>query len=735
MQFLLKSALCACMALSATVSVRGMQMDNLNHLSESSGKYVTVQAGELSQQTQEIWQLSHPDMPMPTPKVTALKAPQREGEMTYTVTPALAEYPELNLSPGQYSFAFPKNNPKDLYQAMYFGPDFSLPFNLPAGTYDFVLFFWSMESDGIRCILREDIEVNADMEITAEPSEATEHIAFRPVLANGERIRTELWEEVEPEKWEMKDPGNCLLAEYFTQFLYHDIEFMSYQMNIVDRTDEEGNVVTGSRPGDVWITPSSKFKVYQKTAVGQAEEGNSLIAICAEGTNSQEMSNNPANYTEPLSANFADCLIMPELEQIWADPYVNGTIGFISFLEDKFSACNSLNMGGESWNYTTFRVCNDLQWNPKVELVPQYLKIFATDSENDIKYSIIAPFYSFEHNSWVAGHQSFIFTENTVLTIAGYAEGGYIDMPYNYFYSFPVSEDIVFGDNTPVTAFLKPSRSFDYSFVGRYGEVRSIDLYSNTLSVKCDGEELCSNYLDLNKFFWSDESQREGNWSVEINNENIKVDGLQGCNHCEMNFVNGSVGLTPTVMQMQMRTVDDKVTDRFSTPDGALLTFYAGGFKFDFDPITYGQWFTYDALKEIKVEYASYGSDSFNLLAVAEDPDKFFMPGYGAYYYAALDQVTEKSSTGWYDVRISLKDSEGNTQVQTVSPAFFIESLSGVESISTLDNAVKVEGCNIIAPAGSVVFNTAGVQTGSRDLAPGVYIVRTPSCSTKCVIK
>lgn len=491
------------MALSAVVSVWGKQTDYPNPLTDPSEKYVTVQAGELSPQAQKIWQLSHPDMPVPTPKVTMLKAPQRPEGDVYTVTPVLAEYPEMHLMPGLYSFAFLNGDPKNMYQAMYFEP-----FNLPAGVYDFVLYFWGAESDGIRCILKEDIEVNGDMEITADPTEATEHIVFRPVLADGERIRTELWKETSAGEWEMVDAGNCVQATYFTQFVYKDTGFMQDSMNIVDRTDSEGNVVSGSRPGDVWISRSSKLKVYQKTVVSQQEEGNSLIVIGADVIKSQELSNELANYTEPLTANFADCLIMPEIEQdpYSPNPYITGCAGFSTFINGSYNESDGLEIVGKTWNSATYRLCMDPNYSPEVMLIPQFYKIFAADNIKMISYSIVAPLYSPEDKQWVTGHQAPIFTQdNYFLAFLNNQIEGKINESYNYFYSVPATDDIVFGDNVPVTVFLKPSKQFSYSFVGRYGEVRTIDLYSSTLSVKCDGEEVCSDYFDLSNFFWSEE--------------------------------------------------------------------------------------------------------------------------------------------------------------------------------------------------------------------------------------
>ncbi len=92
-----------------------------------------------------------------------------------------------------------------------------------------------------------------------------------------------------------------------------------------------------------------------------------------------------------------------------------------------------------------------------------------------------------------------------------------------------------------------------------------------------------------------------------------------------------------------------------------------------------------------------------------------------------------KSETGWYDGRISLKNSQGNTQIQSVSPAFFIDSMTGTEIVSS-DNRVRVKGRNIIAPEGSIVCNATGVQTGTRNLASGMYLVRAGVLTFKCVV-
>lgn len=61
---------------------------------------------------------------------------------------------------------------------------------------------------------------------------------------------------------------------------------------------------------------------------------------------------------------------------------------------------------------------------------------------------------------------------------------------------------------------------------------------------------------------------------------------------------------------------------------------------------------------------------------------------------------------------------------------------SGVDETGLGSNgAVKAGHGYIEAPEGARVFNAAGVETGTRDLAAGIYIVRTADRAVKVVVK
>ncbi|MBD5355701.1 MAG: hypothetical protein HDR88_01680 [Bacteroides sp.] len=701
----------------------------------SDSQYVTTEVGQLSEDAQKAWQIAHPRIEIPKARITIPKSPQvveEADEVYYTVTPVIPTYPEY--LPSMYIFAFSVDDPSFYSTAYNFGEDMVFPFNLKGGLYDFLFYFQG--ADGIRFIVKENIEVSGDMEVTAEPTEATNHIAFRPLFSTGERISTDIWKMNSSEEFILVKEGNTSDAEQYTQFVYNDVNIMCFEIGLGDSINEEGDVVTGSVWGDAWVTPSEKLSVYQKVIANEKNEGISMIVIGANGTKTQEVSNNIKYYTEPVEANYVESLYKPEIEEnpFGIDPYSGGCMGYYTNINGVMQRANFSFQNPCSWETNKYRSCLDPVYTLEVDLMPQFTDIQFWDFPNG-HYGIVAPLYSFTENKWVAIHPIYGITYDSILETSGALPDGSLSMIPNQALSFTSNESIIFGNNTPITTFLKPSNYFCYSFVGRYGEIRTIDLLNHNLRITLNGEEVCNAYDDLNMFFNSDLALENGEWRYYIENSNMKVGGLQGKNSCEMYFPQGSSGISPTIMQLQMRNSEGKVTDQFDNKEDAIITFAAGGFKEIFNPDTFISWFDYEPLEEVTLEYAPYGSENYLFLEVVEDPEKFFMPGYGAYYYSPLSRIDCQSETGWYDVRISLKDVQGDTQVQTISPAFRIDSSTSVNSVVAKNNTVRVEGNDIVAPEDAIVFNTSGQRSGTHNLVPGVYIVHTTAGVTKCVIK
>lgn len=239
--------------------------------------------------------------------------------------------------------------------------------------------------------------------------------------------------------------------------------------------------------------------------------------------------------------------------------------------------------------------------------------------------------------------------------------------------------DIVFGDNVPVTLFMRPRYEPCYLFVGRYGEIRTVDYANHKLSIKKDGAEVCSSWADLKSAFSSwevdDVWKTPGEWDYEIDNADMAVDNLQGRNTCLIHLGKDASAPVPGVTRMQLRDVNGHVTDRFQTAADGKLYFSAG---------SWAEWsFNYEPLEDVKVEVAPYGTGNWTPFEVKEQPDKYFAKGFGAFYEGSLSQITEGAPYGWFDVRISLATAEGNTQQQVISPAFRIDELAGVKAVDS----------------------------------------------------
>ena len=167
----------------------------------------------------------------------------------------------------------------------------------------------------------------------------------------------------------------------------------------------------------------------------------------------------------------------------------------------------------------------------------------------------------------------------------------------------------------------------------------------------------------------------------------------------------------PVVQYLRFLNKDGIITDRFENISDAELGFYAGDFELKLSDDFMNSEFVVKEIKTVKVEYAHSDSDNYNEIEAVENPDMFFMPGYGYYYQANFESVTD-ALPGWYNLRITLIDETGNSMIQTLSPAFHVEKQSGMEALETTDKDT----------AADVWYNLQGIRLDGRPTAPGIYI-------------
>ena len=198
----------------------------------------------------------------------------------------------------------------------------------------------------------------------------------------------------------------------------------------------------------------------------------------------------------------------------------------------------------------------------------------------------------------------------------------------------------------------------------------------------------------------------------------------------------------PTLQMLMFKDMDGKVTDRFDNAADGTMYFSGGDFQWVYNSAS-DCYYTFETA-ETKVEYAPYGEDTFSPIEVAQVPELFFMPGFGDCYSANLATVDRTSKTGWFDLRIEMTDKAGNRQRQTISPAFKVNALSGIASVS--DDGVKVwtAGCEICiegadgaavevySVSGHKVASTSADRINTTAWPTGVYMVRvsTPTAAS-----
>ena len=239
----------------------------------------------------------------------------------------------------------------------------------------------------------------------------------------------------------------------------------------------------------------------------------------------------------------------------------------------------------------------------------------------------------------------------------------------------------------------------------------------------------------------TEQSVADGKIILNIENDNVLIDGiLKGGNHTKLVFCTDEEDFVPPTLQsLQFKNTDGIITDRFEKATDASVEFYAGDFMFheNYMPGDMYSYYSVAPLASVSASYAPYGSEDFKPIEVNENPDYFFMPGYGYFYNGSLESVNTNSPNGWFDMQISLTDASGNMQTQTISPAFYISGSDAIETIEGdgSDTPVKIEGDMIMASENADIYTMSGIRCKSRHVAPGVYIVVTPSQAVKVIVR
>lgn len=327
--------------------------------------------------------------------------------------------------------------------------------------------------------------------------------------------------------------------------------------------------------------------------------------------------------------------------------------------------------------------------------------------------------------------------------------------PINPHFSFLMDSTYLMASTTPYASTgAKPAMAGDKQYLtynvgayyGNYGENRFVDTQYYDEEATYAGEPVSlTGFRDVNAWLASlAEKETPGNADITVSfiNNNSKVGDLTGKNVCTLSFKEGDLNaVPPTVQRLMLRNTSGVPAVKFQNPQEGSLSIAGGVFKPVVHNVSFGAYsdniITWDySPASIKVECAPNGSDNYQEIAMTENAQKYVL-NYGTVWEGSLASCSRHSSNGWFDLKVTLSDGKGNTQTQTISPAFYVQSLLGAADVQNESEVFYVENGRIFSNLGNVVtvYGLSGAMVANERLAKGVYIVTSSAKTAKIFVK
>lgn len=605
--------------------------------------------------------------------------------------------------------------------------------HVPAGSYSFALMF--NDNSAVAC----SFDAAEGVTVAPDFTKAVNKYTFNPLLPDG----TEITGSLKDMSMQTIEKGSLTAAMMTFGVVVKGRYCNLYsQLSELLRLDYGSMVYDPCRETAIYVDDSGLLIPYFKVEGVSAKYGVVSVGINADGMEPGVISNDVADYREiirkwgnTLWVGAADNEKYPDADMTQVGlKRISST--WIPRAEGASIVDGRANIfGDKEWAAVLDKVwvCGkSIDEGASLAMCPAAAKgIWAGDND---AYGILSPcaaparegVYNIANHANGMGEGTFSVYDNwpAIVFTAG-----------NPVLSYPNAgvEDIVYGGNTPTLFYMPGDMSrFDFRFLGRYGEIRSIDNMNMTMQLKFAGDVIANDYGELRKW-WADPTG-EGVYELTAHNSNLTVDGMPASLDCEMKWdTSRGRGVCPT-LQVVRFSENGVPTDRMTDPAKSTITIYGGSYWLE-SPENGDEWYDFEAAN-VAVEYAPYGSEDFAQLPVEVKADKFYMPGYGACYEGTLDAVSRESGNGWYDLRVTFADENGNIQRQTISPAFRLDTFNSIGDLQeNIVGDVTVVGNCVVAPEGTRIYTPAGIPMGFENLAPGIYVVVTPIQTVKVAIR
>lgn len=651
-----------------------------------------------------------------------------EGAETYTLTvKSSADKNGNHAAPGNVYVM------KDTY--MYWKADNQevSTFELPAGVYNIQVLY---NDEDHSSVYFSNVELNSAKEVEVNADMADKYVSFEMIMPDGSPLT-------------LPDANNA-------DFLFNTIQIAVHQSVLVNGCSQWTHSITSGNGGaEAYknFTMKSNFGentlCYWNALSWKTTFGNIGFSVTKDGatvTNGERVKNNVEDFYQ-IGAKF-------NRTPLYAEKGAENTV--IQMSMNLYRADNNI-LSGFGLNITdptNFYVCAPkLNNNTLYSLA--YMQSYDVYPKYGRKLGVYTPAIANTENGLMyLCNQS----ENPLYNIG--AKAWREKAPFDYDFSYPFNPEYVMCSTTPyastaaVEAIEGETPYYQYSvgtYYGNYGENRFQDASYYTEEATYNGEA-----VDLSKFrnanAWlasiaTDETHVDGKISLTYINTNAVTGEMDAKNECTLSYTEGTEDMVPpTLQRMMLSNADGVPTILFAKPENATIAIAAGDFKPVVNMVNFGDYtdkiVTYDySPVTAKIEVAPTGSEEYAEVEVTQDAEKY-LQSYGAFWSGSLKEVAAYSETGWFDLKVTLTDAAGNTQVQKLAPAFYIESSmeeSGVDKVSQTPNAVKfnvVNGCVVSTDGKSVmVYDMTGAQVQNKNLSKGIYLVVSGAAKSKIMVK
>lgn len=589
--------------------------------------------------------------------------------------------------------------------------DMETIFNLPEGIYN-VQVNYDFSNDHIT-LFYPDIQLYGPMTINQSYQDATVTIAPTFILPDGTEAELPKYDAG---KHLINRPNiDMLLASCFIQFkgMTHSILLFQgdYASEDYDNLFSMSTNITTEDAEFVWMFQGWNADNLYCTS----------ITASPSKVNDGYVSNNPSDYRN-IAVDFSESLAGDEKNTIMADfaIYNSEAVKQVALNVSDIAPLNC-------W------FCSDNPASGTYSLL-SISKILEPAADITDVYRVTAPWIGVED-----GHTRYYNTDMDVDYDVTYTTGMQLCSPINPYFTLNVDESPVFGSSGTFfktgmfdgswapTPFRCP---YPGSMYGFYGELwRGFEKHAK-FTVSDNGQIVGEGALS-DFIMWNIENSGTcSNTSLKyIFSMDHAIDGgVESATTCEIYYNTRLDNPTPPILQhVMLHDNTGRSTNHFSKSSDGTISLAGGGFIMREWSTTTGSapqyYIDYEySPAEMSVEYAPCGSEEFTPLEVQENTDKFFMPGSGAFWEGSLSGITRPSRNGWYDLRITLTDKDGNYQRQTITNALKVEELAGIETMpddnlgeAEVTDVYNLQGIKITNPSvGSLVIERLSDGTARK---------------------